>query len=229
MYLNKKFLAVIPARSGSKGIPNKNIIKVKDKPLIFYTLSEAIKSAYLDKIIVSTDDPLIAEISRQCGADVPFLRPKELAQDNSKTIDVLLHAIDELKKNNFCFDYIVLLQPTQPLRKCFHINESIESIVSSGAESLVSVSKVKDHPILIRTIDGNGYLKSILNTNSTVRRQDFPDYFKVNGAIYINLINGSLTKDTSLNDNKFAYIMEDKYNLDIDGMIDLKIFENVFL
>ncbi|KGG79683.1 acylneuraminate cytidylyltransferase [Caloranaerobacter azorensis H53214] len=225
MYKNKTFLAVIPARSGSKGIPNKNIVNINGKPLIQYTIDEALKSKYLDKIIVSTDSEKIANIARKCGANVPFLRPAELASDTAKTIDVLIHVIDELKKIGDKYDYVVLLQPTQPLRQAFHIDEAIEKIVNNNESSLVSVSKVKEHPILIRTIKEDGTLENLLKVNSTVRRQDFPDYYKVNGAIYINKINETFNNNLSLNDNKIPYIMEEEYDIDIDVPLDLEIFK----
>jgi CMP-N,N'-diacetyllegionaminic acid synthase len=225
MYQGKTFLAVIPARGGSKGIPKKNIVEVCGKPLIQYTIEEALSSKLLDRIIVSTDDVEIAEVSKKCGAEVPFLRPKELADDQAKTIDVLIHAINELKKRGEKYDYLILLQPTQPLRKSWHIDEAIQQIVNNKAESLVSVSEVKEHPILIRTINESGNTERLLKVNSTVRRQEFPKYYKVNGAIYINKINDKFNEQTSLNDNKFAYIMDSKYDLDIDEPRDLEIFK----
>lgn len=225
MYKNKSFLALIPARGGSKGIPYKNIVKVNGKPLIQYTIDEALHSNFLDRIVVSTDDEKIAEISKKCGAEVPFLRPKQLADDNAKTIDVLLHALHELKKNGKVYDYLVLLQPTQPLRKSWHIDEAINLIVDKQEESLVSVSPVREHPILMRTINKDGKVQNLLKTQSTIRRQDFPTYYKVNGAIYINKINDNFNKSTSLNDNKLAYKMSKKYDLDIDEPIDLEIFK----
>lgn len=224
MYRDKKFLAVVPARSGSKGIPNKNIIKVKGKPLIDYTISEALKSKYLDKIIVSTDSEHIKEIALNCGAEVPFLRPIELASDKSKTIDAIIYTLKELEKEALIFDYLVLLQPTQPLRKSFHIDEAIELIIKKNQESLVSISKVKEHPILIRSLTKEGTVKKLLDLNSSVPRQEFPDYYKVDGIIYINKIS-SITPQTSMNDNTLAYIIERKYALDIDEPLDLDIFK----
>lgn len=222
MYQNKKFLAVIPARGGSKGIPKKNIIQVNGKPLIYYTIHEALKSKYLDSVIISTDSVEIAETARACGGEVPFLRPANLATDTAKTIDVLVHAIEELKKVDRIYDYLVLLQPTQPLRKAFHIDEAIERIIKHNETSLVSVSEVRDHPILIRSIDEKGMLKSLLPISSSVRRQDFTDYFKVNGAIYINKIDSFFDSNLSLNDNEFPYIMDSKYDLDIDNWEDIE-------
>ncbi|MFC4403539.1 cytidylyltransferase domain-containing protein [Gracilibacillus xinjiangensis] len=223
MYHNKKFLALIPARGGSKGIPNKNITEVKGRPLIDYTIKEALASDYIDSVIVSTDSKEIAKISTNCGAEVPFLRPSELATDESKVVDTVNYTIRELKKMKQTFDFVVLLQPTQPLRQRFHIDEAIKLIVDKEIESLVSVSEVRDHPILYRTINPEGSLVNLIDQNSTVRRQDFKTFYKVNGAIHINKINNNLNLDTSFNDNKFPYIMDKKYDLDIDEPFDLEI------
>lgn len=225
MYKNKKILAVIPARGGSKGIPEKNIVEVNGRPLIDYTISEALKSKYLDNVIVSTDSEKIAEIAKKCGAEVPFLRPKNLAEDQSKTIDVLINLINQLTATDIFFDYIVLLQPTQPLRKSFHIDEAIKLAIDNEYKSLLSVNLVQEHPILVRTIDNQGRLKNLLNINSTVRRQDFPTYYKVNGAIYINKIDDDFNENTSLNDNQYSYIMDKEYDLDIDDPLDLEVLK----
>lgn len=225
MYKQNSFLAIIPARGGSKGIPRKNIIHVKNKPLIQYTIESAKQSRYLDKIIVSTDDQEIANVSMRCGAEVPFLRPEELANDTAKTIDVLVHAVGELKKNGFEYDYLVLLQPTQPLRIGKHIDQAIEQIVNNEEESLVSITEVKEHPLFIRTLDNDGKVNSLLNATSTIRRQDFLKYYKVNGSIYINRLNDNFNLDTSLNDNKLGFVIDKKYDIDIDEPFDLKILE----
>ncbi|MDE5977917.1 MAG: acylneuraminate cytidylyltransferase family protein [Turicibacter sp.] len=225
MKSNKKFLALIPARAGSKGIKDKNIIDLKGKPLIAYSIEAAKQSKYIDRIVVSTDGEDIASVAREWGADVPFLRPDYLASDTAKTIDAVLHCIQELEKSGQKYDYLVLLQPTQPLRQSFHIDEAIEKILASEVQSLASVSKVKEHPVLIRTISEKGELRNLLDCSSTIRRQDFPDFYRVNGAIYINKINENLNEQTSLNDNILPYEMAHEYDVDIDELLDLKIAE----
>jgi len=224
MINNKKVLAIIPARGGSKGIKDKNIYPVLGKPLIQYTLEAAKRSQYIDRIYVSTDSEKIANVSTNLGFSVTEFRPLELATDDAKTIDVVLHVIKELINKNEYFDYVVVLQPTQPLRQTLHIDESIELIAIKDDDSLLSVTKVAEHPLFIRTIDENGYLRSLIESNSTVRRQELSDYYIVNGAIYINTID-SLTKDTSLNDNKTAYVMNQEYHLDIDDYSDIHELE----
>lgn len=223
MYKGKKILAIIPARAGSKGIKNKNIIDLSGKPLIAYSIEAALKSKYIDRIVVSTDGGNIAKISKEYGAEVPFIRPKSLATDTSKSIDVVLHCIDELVKKNENYDYVILLQPTQPLRQSFHIDEAIELIYRKKENSLVSVCKVKEHPSLMRELNLDGTMNNIVSLSSDTRRQDFKEIFIVNGAIYINKINNELNKDTILNDNKIAYLMEEKYSIDIDEILDVKI------
>ena len=225
MYQNKRILAVIPARRGSKGIPKKNILEVEGIPLIAYTLQESQLSKYLDRIIVSTEDLEIKEVAEQYGGEVPFLRPVELAQDTSKTIDCIVHAVDSLKKLGEEYDYVVILQCTSPLRKAWHIDEAIETLLQSEEASLVSVSEVEEHPILMRTLNQDGTLQNLLNISSTVRRQDFPRFYKVDGAIYIQKIDENLDKDTSLNDGKLAYIMDRKYTVDIDEYLDIRKVE----
>ena len=225
MYHHKKILAIIPARGGSKGIPNKNILEIEGMPLIAYTLQESQKSKYLDRTIISTEDLEIKKVVEQYGGEVPFLRPIELAQDTSKTIDCIVHAVDSLKKLGEEYDYVVILQCTSPLRKAWHIDEAIEMIVQSKETSLVSVSEVEEHPILMRTLNQDGTLQNLLNVNSTVRRQDFPSFYKVNGAVYIQKLDNNFNLESNLNDGKLAYVMEKKYAIDIDTLLDIYTVE----
>lgn len=220
MFQKKRILAIIPARGGSKGIPNKNIVDVCGKPLIEYTISAAQQSQYIDRIYVSTDSISIAEICRTCGIQVSELRPSELATDQSKTIETLRYTLQLLKHEQY--DYVVLLQPTQPLRLARHIDEAIQLIVPGQRESIVSVTEVSEHPIFMRSVEDNGKLKSILNMNSTIRRQDLGTLYRVNGAIYINKASDILECDISLNDNECPYIMDKAYDLDIDTEEELK-------
>lgn len=222
MYKNQRILALIPARGGSKGIPNKNIIDLCGKPLIAYSILAARNSQYIDDIIVSTDSESIRKVALEYGAAVPFLRPAHLASDTSKTIDCMLHAIEYLSNTGNNYDYVVLLQPTQPIRKPDFIDEAIQELADSKQNSLVSVCRVTEHPILMRTITKEGTLKSLLPISSTVRRQDFPDVYKVNGSIYINRIDEHFNNSTSLNDNILPYYMEEQYSIDIDSLDDLQ-------
>ncbi len=223
MYMNKKILALIPARGGSKGIPHKNIIDLCGKPLIAYSIEAGLKSKYIDYVMVSTDDEEIAAVSREYGAEVPFMRPAELASDTSRTVDAVIHSINTLKETGKVFDTLVLLQPTQPLRTSDDIDGAIEKYFECGEAPLVSVSEVEDHPILIRTLDKD-QLIPLLNVSSTCRRQDMPKYYRVNGCIYINNV-GEIDSNTSFNDNKVGYIMEQSHSVDIDELKDLALAE----
>lgn len=223
MYHNQRILAIIPARGGSKGIPNKNIIDLCGKPLLAYSILAGLDSQYIDSVIVSTDSPQIKDVAVSYGASVPFLRPAEYATDTSKTIDCMRHAIHKLADTGETYDYVVLLQPTQPIRKPEWIDAAIESLINHPEEdSLVSVCPVSEHPILMRTITKEGTLQSLLPMSSTVRRQDFPDVYRVNGSIYINRINDHFNADTSLNDNHLPYYMDEQYSIDIDSYEDLQ-------
>ena len=223
MFKDQRILAVIPARGGSKGIPHKNIINFCGKPLISYTIEAALGSKYIDYVIVSTDDEEIAKVSIECGAEVPFMRPVELATDTSKTIDSVIYTIRMLRTLGKSFNALVLLQPTQPLRTSKDVDEAIEKYEKNGKMPLVSVSEVDDHPILTRTIEKNK-LFPLLNVSSTCRRQDMPPFYKVNGCIYINEIN-ELNWNTSLNDNIVPYLMSKSHSVDIDEKLDLVIAE----
>lgn len=223
MYKNKRILAIIPARGGSKGIPRKNIKNLQGKPLISYSIEAGIKSQYLDSVVVSTDDDEIASISKEYGAKVPCLRPSELATDTSKTIDAILHMVKFLEEGGDLYDVLVLLQPTQPLRTVDDIDKAIETYFANEERPLVSISEVDDHPILIRSIK-EGILCPLLNISSTCRRQDMPAYYRVNGCIYINPIN-ELNSDTSFNDNCIPFIMEHSHAVDIDELRDFVLAE----
>lgn len=227
MFNTHRILAFVPARGGSKGIPNKNIIHLGGEPLIAYAIKASRASMYIDDIIVSTDDLAIAEVALAYGAEVPFLRPSNLAEDRSEIIEAVLHALDFLRKIGRTYDAIVLLQPTQPLRTSLHIDKAIEDFYEQGEKPLVSVSPVSSSPILTRSIGKNGELVPVLNRDSTVRRQDMPVYFYVNGCIYINKVD-TLTHKTSFNDNPLPYIMAKQYAVDIDEPEDLELAEFYF-
>lgn len=163
-----KILAIIPARGGSKGIPGKNIKELNEKPLMAYTIGEALKCLEIDRVVVSTDSKEIAQVAEKYGAEVPFMRPAQLAADTSKTIDAVWDVLDRLEED---YEYVVLLQPTSPLRLAEDITGAIQKAVETGKD-VVPVSKVQDPPVLMRQMDENGELTPLLTEGSTVRRQD---------------------------------------------------------
>ena len=220
---SKSVLAIIPARGGSKGIPHKNIADVNGRPLISYTIEAALECTFIDKVLVSTDDKEIAAISQQYGASVPFLRPDYLSSDTAKSIDAVLHAVTYCAEHDKPYDIVVLLQPTSPLRTGEDISGALCYFIENRCDSLLSLSELEEHPILTRQIDENTKrLKSLLSMESTVRRQDMAPYYHVNGAIYINYCK-DLSRDTSLNDNHYGYVIPSLHSIDIDTYADLEL------
>jgi len=224
MIRDKKVVALIPARGGSKGIKKKNIYMVQGKPLIGYTIEAALACPYIDDVYVSTDSEEIQEISIKYGALAPFIRPKYLSGDTTKSIDVVMHFIDYLSASGKEYDILVFLQPTSPLRDGEDISNAIKQYVDLDSHGLVSISEVCVNPLLIRTIDENGLMTKMLEQNSTCRRQDMKKYYTVNGSIYINNID-ELDLSTSLNDNKDYFIIEQGHGVDIDDMSDIALVE----
>ena len=216
-----RVMALIPARGGSKGIKNKNIIDLCGKPLLAYTVEAAKTSRYIDDVIISTDSEKIARTAIQFGAKVPFLRPPELAADTSPTIEAVLHAIATMKSMGAEYDILALLQPTSPLRTADDIDGAMETFVANGLQGVVSVSPIHDNPLLIRSIR-DGRLEKLLPANSTCRRQDMPPFYRVNGCIYINAVTG-LSAATGFNDNPIPYLMKSSHSVDIDEPIDLVV------
>ncbi len=224
MIEEKSVLAIIPARGGSKGIPKKNIKAISGKPMINYTIEAAKECQYIDKVIVSTDNEEIAEVSMKAGAIVPFLRPDDLASDTAKTIDVVMHAIEFYERKGERYDIIVLLQPTSPLRDSDDITKALEYYMRKGEKSLVSVSEVTENPVLMRQFGEDDTLVKMLDEDSTVRRQDMKKYYRVNGAIYINSMSG-INENTSLNDNELGYVLAPNHAVDIDEPQDVVVAE----
>lgn len=223
MIKNKKVLAIIPARGGSKGIPRKNMIPLCGKPLLAYSIEAAQKSNYIDRILVSTDSAEIAQTAELYGVLVPTLRPQCLAEDDTRTIDVMLYHREELEKKGQSYDIVVLLQPTQPLRTAADVDAAIELFEKKGSIGVVSISEADDHPILMRVM-AEGRMEKLVSEASTVRRQEFSKVYKVNGCIYVNAMQ-TLRPDTSLNDNPIPFMMEKSHAVDIDEYIDLAVAE----
>lgn len=219
----ERMLALIPARGGSKGIPGKNIKALAGKPLLAYTIEAARSCPCVDDVLVSTDSEEIAETARKFGAWVPFLRPEELASDTAKTMDAVLYTLRRLAEEGKEYDYVVLLQPTSPLRRSEDIEGAVGLALETG-EDVVAVSEVADSPILMRTCDEGGRLTPLLPGSSTVRRQDMPKYYRVNGSIYVNRVS-ALSEETSLNDNPVGYIMPRECSVDIDESVDFAVAE----
>ncbi len=232
MYKNKKILAVITARGGSKGLPRKNIRELCGKPLIAWTIEQAKRSKYLDRTIVSTDDEEIAEISKKYGAEVPFLRPKELALDTTPSIDVLIHAIDFLKKQGENYDYLALLEPTSPLRKKNDLDNAIATLIENEhlADSLVSLGEIHlEHPAILKIVSNEGFVIPYENEKLTIlRRQDIEQkiYFPY-GVIYLSKIDSLVKKKTFYQSKTIAFFIERWQNYEIDDIYDFLCVEAI--
>ena len=225
MIEGKKILAVILARGGSKRLPRKNILNFLDKPLIAWTIQAALDSKYIDRVIVSTDDKEIASISKRYGADVPFMRTSKLATDESTSIDVVLHLISQLTKNSEMYDYVILLQPTSPLRTVKNIDNSIELLQNNKYEAVISVCKTEHSPQWCNTLPIDGDLSNFLDRSILNKRsQELEQYYRLNGAIYLCNIDRLRQEKTFFFRTKCkAYIMSRKSSVDIDTVDDLII------
>ncbi|MDI3540979.1 MAG: CMP-N,N-diacetyllegionaminic acid synthase [Thermosediminibacterales bacterium] len=226
MIASKRVVAIIPARGGSKGVPRKNIRKLNGKPLIAYTIEEALKSRYIDRVVVSTEDIEIAEISKFFGAEVPFLRPRELAQDDTPGIEPLIHAVNYLlHEENFAFDYVMCLQCTSPLRNAKQIDEAIREVYSKNADSAVSICESEISPYWMKIIE-DGKIKDFIKSDKFyTRRQDLPVVYRLNGAIYIAKLEIILDRKTWYTDNTIPIIMDRISSIDIDDEIDFQFAE----
>lgn len=226
MIKDKNFLAIIPARGGSKGLPKKNIKLLNGIPLIGHTLMEAKKSKYLNRVIVSTDDEEIAEVSRQFNGEVPCLRPKELAKDTSPTIDSIRHIINYLKeKENYLPDYICLLQCTSPLRTYEDIDGAIEKLSYTEFDGIISVCEVEVNPYWTNVFEKDKLKYFIEEGKNITRRQDLPKVYRYNGAIYIIKTDVFIKERTFETDNITGYVMATEKSIDIDTITDFKIAE----
>lgn len=220
-------IAIIPARAGSKSIPGKNIKLLDGVPLIGYTIKEALKSNLVTEAIVTTDSQEIAGISRQFGATVPFIRPAELAQDDSKSIDVFIHAIEKLEKG---FEYdipnFLVLQPTSPLRTCTDIDAAIKKFRKEDADSVISVCKTSHPPVWAKRINDDGTLDNFFpGYSSNNNRQEIETAYMPNGAIFIFQTAKIINKYMYYFEKTYPYIMPAERSVDIDRELDFEFAE----
>lgn len=220
-----KVLGIIPARGSSKGVPRKNIKLLVGKPLLAYTAESALKAKLLTKIVLSTEDMEIAEIGKSLGIDVPFLRPAELATDTTPTLPVVLHVIEYLKKNGEEFDAICLLQPTNPLRRSEDIDNCIELLEKSGAESVISVLKVPHeyNPKWVYWQNESGEMVLTTGDSEPIpRRQDLPPAFHREGSIYLTKTEVLLKYGNLYGNKVLGYEVSPQNSVNIDTLDDWK-------
>ncbi|MDD4975465.1 MAG: acylneuraminate cytidylyltransferase family protein [Bacteriovorax sp.] len=222
MIKGKKILAIIPARGGSKGVLRKNIRELAGKPLIAWSIEEAKKSKYIDRLILSSDDAEIISVAKTWGCEVPFVRPSELAIDATPGMEPVFHAMEKVPG----FDIIVLLQPTSPLRNVEDIDGTIERCLENDSNACVSLAEVEQSPFWMYTLAPNCEMKPIMEKdNNFVRRQDLPKVYTLNGAVYVAKSEWLLEKKSFVTEETLGYIMPQDRSLDIDTEFDLKLAE----
>ncbi len=226
MYKNNRVVCIIPARGGSKGLRGKNIKDLLGKPLIAYSIEQAKESKYIDRVIVSTQDSLIAEVSKKYVAEVPFIRPEKLAIDDSSTINVLLHAVDWLKKNEeYLFDILVLLHATTPLRSGDDVDNCIELLVEKNADNVFSLTKAHRNPYFNMVEVSEDKHVRLVKKGNFVTRQSAPKVFDMNSSIYVWRKDSLEKKKGIFLEKTCIYEMPKERSIDIDDILDFKIAE----
>ncbi len=224
MYKKKKFLAIIPARAGSKRVLNKNKRILNGKPLIQWSIDAAKQSKYIDSIVVSSDDNQILSIAQKQNVDI-LKRPDSLASNTSTAVDVLLHALEKIEDT---FDYLVLLQPTSPLRTSLDIDQAIEMLIDREKNSVVSVCQTQHSPLWCNTLPESGIMDNFMSKSLEGKRsQDLETYYRLNGAIYIVKISEFISVKSLIPDNAYAYKMDQSRSIDIDTMYDFVCAEAI--
>jgi len=228
---NKKILAIVPARKGSKGLKDKNIKKFAGKPLIYWSIKSAQNSKYINKLIVSTDSKKIQSYCKSMKVDVPFLRPKKISRDKSKSIEFILHALNFLKRKNEFFDYVVLLEPTSPLTTNKDIDKALLKLHNKrdNADSIVGVSEnINHHPSFNVKVNKLGFIKPLGKKLLNKRRQNISKLFFYDGSLYISKTNNLVKNKSFYQSRTLAFITEKWKSIEIDDIIDFVSAEALF-
>lgn len=223
MFKGKTILAIIPARGGSKGVPRKNIRLLAGKPLIAWTIDEAKKSKYIDRLILSSEDEEIIKVAREYGCEVPFKRPFELAQDDTPGIKPVIHVLNTLEEK---YEYVVLLQPTSPLRTVEDIDGCIQHCMEKGAPACISITEAPQSPYWMYKLDDDMKLKPFVQNGEIInRRQDLPIVYMLNGAVYVAESRFITENKSFLTEETAGYIMSGENSVDIDTEMDFAYCE----
>lgn len=230
MINGKSVIAIIPARAGSKGLPGKNIKTLCGKPLIAWSIEAGLSSQYIDKVMVTTDSEYIASIAKKFGASVPFIRPSQLGSDTASTFDVVMHVLDFFdKKLNKSFDYILLLEPTSPIRERYDLDSMIMKIISlaDAYDAIISLGEVHEHPSIMKRIIGSDvepYSKQLV---MTTRRQDNDAAYFPYGVGYIVKAKTLLEEKTFYPKRTTHYLIKRHQCFEIDDIYDFIAIENI--
>lgn len=219
-------IAIIPARSGSKGLPDKNIKLLNGKPMIAYTIEAALQSNQFQEVMVSTDSEKYAEIAREYGASVPFLRSNENASDHSSSWDVVKEVLRNYETRDEYYDQVALLQPTSPLRTKEDILLGFETMRQKNADFVVSVCEMEHSPLWANVLPDDHSMKDFINNKfSELPRQDIPIYYRLNGAFYLIKANHLFSSNDLYNDKSYSFIMSRENSVDVDDLFDFKFAE----
>lgn len=232
MIHGSRVLCLVPARGGSKGLPRKNVLPIAGAPLVAWPVTAGLNSKYIDLVVCSTDDLEIAEAAEVAGADIPFIRPSELASDDASSIDVVEHALSFLESKGKAFDYIVLLEPTSPLTESHDIDAALEQLVhrSADAEAIVGISRVEHtHPDYNITFDSANFIAptSVKNFDDLTRRQELKDVYHLDGSLYISTVSGIRKNKSFYHSKTLGYSMPRWKSFEIDEYIDFVCVEAV--
>jgi N-acylneuraminate cytidylyltransferase/CMP-N,N'-diacetyllegionaminic acid synthase len=222
----KKILCLMLARGGSKSLPNKNLMPLNGRPLIYYTIKAVQESGCFDRFVLTTDSGEIARVAKDLGVEVPFMRPRELARDDSLGVDVIVHALKWIEANDGKYDYVQYIFPTAPLRTADDIRKGVEILLEKDADMVISVCEA-DHPRQwYNALPEDNSLRGFIKPEYFGKnRQDFPKAYRVNGSIYIGRWEIFYHRKNWFEQNTYAYIMPRERSIDIDSAIDLKLAE----
>ncbi len=229
MINGKSILALVTARGGSKGLPGKNLRDLCGKPLIAWSIEAARSARCVDDVVVSTDDATIAQISARFGARVPFLRPADLASDTATSIDVVEHAIKHLAAQEQVFDYLVLIEPTSPLREAMDIDAAMERLIASDADSIVSVCRAESiHPAFMYRKDASDRLVPFARQQpGALRRQEIEPLYFLEGTIYASRVSALLDRRSFYHDSTIGYEVPKWKSPEIDDIVDFMLVEAI--
>ena len=224
--MKQKVLSIITARGGSKGLPKKNLLNFNGKPLFSWTLEASLNSQFISKTIVSSDDELILSIAKDYNSEIPLKRSKKLSGDDSNSVDVVIDIIKKFPNYN----YVIILQPTSPLRTTKHINEAFNLMIKKDSSCCTSVCLVKKSPYWMYSINKKGFIEKVINSNEKdFQRQALPEIYELNGAIYIISVQELLRYKSLISKNSIPYIMTKETSIDIDDINDFKLAEKAHM
>lgn len=227
MINKKKILGIITARQGSKGLKNKNILKLNGYPLIYWPIKAFKNSKYIDNFILSTDSKKISTIANKFGCSTPFLRPAKLARDNSSSIDVIIHALNYFKLKNYSYDYIALLEPTSPLTTSEDLDNAIQKLdKNKNSKAIVGISKnINQHPNFTVSLKKNSNIKFI--DKKIIRRQDISDLYFLDGSLYVSTVDALLKNKSFYHKKTMGHEMPKWKSFEIDDYLDFIIVSEI--